>query len=387
MAIPLTYNLRSLVVRRVSTGMTIVGIAAVVAVFVGLMALSRGLEAAFVGTGVVENLVVLRQGSQVETVSAVTREAVQTLKYLDGVARDVQGQSLVSPEVIVVVNVPRRGGSQRSNVLLRGISPPAVRLRPGVRLVAGRRFEAGLRELMVSQSLAQRFEGLGLGERVKLGPGEWTVTGVFDANGTAFDSEVWADVNELAEDFDRPDYSSVLLRAVDLGAQAQLIRRISEDRRLHLKALPEKAYWLEQTRPAVRIKRLGMLLVVLMSIGSCFAAMNTMYAAVAHRSRETVILQVLGFGRRSILLSFLVESLIVSLVGGLLGCVLALPIHGVSTETANFLMFTEVAFKFRITPDVLLEGLLFALLMGALGGLLPARLAARQGIVQALRGA
>lgn len=387
MTIPLKYNLRSLVVRQMSTGMTVLGIASVVAVFVGMMALSRGLETAFVSTGSPDNLVVLRQGSLVETVSAVSRESLQTLEYLDGVATDARGRPLVSGEVIVVVNLSRRGTSDRSNALIRGISPAGVDLRPSVRLVAGRFFEPGLRELVVSRALAQRFDGLGLGERVKLGQGEWTVVGLFDGNGTAFDSEVWADVNEIAEDFDRPDYSSVLLKAVDPASQAELIRRISDDQRLHLKALREKAYWGEQTRLAARIKRLGLFLVAIMSLGACFAAMNTMYAAVAHRTRETVILQVLGFRRRSILLSFLVESLIVSLLGGVLGCLLALPIHGASTQTANFLMFTEVAFTFRITPDLLGEGLLFALLMGAVGGVLPARLAARQGIVRALRGA
>lgn len=387
MTIPLKYNLRSLVVRQMSTGMTVLGIASVVAVFVGMMALSRGLETAFVSTGSPDNLVVLRQGSLVETVSAVSRESLQTLEYLDGVATDARGRPLVSGEVIVVVNLSRRGTSERSNALIRGISPAGVDLRPSVRLVAGRFFEPGLRELVVSRALAQRFDGLGLGERVKLGQGEWTVVGLFDGNGTAFDSEVWADVNEIAEDFDRPDYSSVLLKAADPASQAELIRRISDDQRLHLKALREKAYWGEQTRLAARIKRLGLFLVAIMSLGACFAAMNTMYAAVAHRTRETVILQVLGFRRRSILLSFLVESLIVSLLGGVLGCLLALPIHGASTQTANFLMFTEVAFTFRITPDLLGEGLLFALLMGAVGGVLPARLAARQGIVRALRGA
>lgn len=387
MAIPIAYNLRSLVVRRTSTVMTIIGIAAVVAVFVALMALARGLEAAFVATGHPANLVVMRQGSQVETVSAVTREAVQTLAYLDGVATDERGRPLVSPEVIVVVNLPARGRAERSNVLVRGVSAMGAALRPGVHLVEGRWFQPGHRELAVSRSQSQRFEGLGLGERVRLGQREWTVVGVFDGNGSAFDSEAWADVNEIADDFDRPDYSSVLLRGGDAPARAALVRQISDDQRLQLKALPEKAYWAEQTRLANRIKRLGSFLIVLMSIGSCFAVMNTMYAAVAHRTRETVILQVLGFGRRSILMSFLIESLIVSLVGGVLGCLLALPIHGVSTETANFLMMTEVAFTFRITPDLLAQGLLFGLLMGVLGGVPPARFAARQGIVRALRGA
>jgi putative ABC transport system permease protein len=386
MAIPLKYNLRSLVVRRVSTAMTVVGIAAVVAVFIGMMAMSRGLEAAFVATGEPRNIVVLRHGSQVETVSSVVRETLSTLRYLDGVAADAGGRPLVSAEIIIVVNLARRVQGERSNVLIRGISPQGAVLRPRVTLVAGRPFAPGLRQLNVSRALAQRFRGLGLGERVKLGQGEWTVVGLFDAAGTAFDSEVWADVNEIAEEFDRPEYSSVLLQATDVGAQSALIRRISDDQRLHLKALPEKAYWADQTRPALRIKSLGLFLVLVMSIGACFAAMNTMYAAVSHRARETVILQVLGFGRRSILVSFLIESLIVSLAGGILGCLLALPIHGVSTGTANFRMLTETAFTFRITPDLVSQGLAFALLMGAAGGALPARLAARQGIAQALRG-
>jgi len=302
------------------------------------------------------------------------------------VATDEKGQPLVSAEAIVVVSLPRRRSGDRSNVLIRGVSPQAFVLRPGVRLVAGRPFQPGLRELIVSRALAQRVQGMGLGERVKLGRGEWEVVGLFEANRTAFDSEVWADVHELAEEFNRQEYSSVLLRAVDAAAQTALIRHISEDQRLHLKALDEEVYYAEQTKAAVPIKALGMLLATLMAIGASFAAMNTMYASVAYRSRETAILQVLGFRRRSILLSFLIESLILSLLGGLLGCLLALPIHGVTTATTNFRTLSEITFAFRITPDLLVGGLLFALLMGAVGGVLPARLAARQLIVHVLRG-
>jgi putative ABC transport system permease protein len=303
------------------------------------------------------------------------------------VAADGSGEVLVSPEVIIAGNLPRRGGGARSSVLVRGLTPAGMALRPNVRLTAGRPFTPGLREMIVSRAQAHRFEGLGLGERVRLGGSDWTVVGLFEADGTAYDSEVWTDVHDLADEFDRPEYSSVLLAAVDAPAQSELIRRISEDQRLHLKALSERSYWADQTRPAQRIKTMGLFLVALMSVGACFAAMNTMYAAVAYRTRETVILQVLGFGRRSILLSFLAESLIVSFVGGVLGCLVALPIHGASTSTANFRMLSEIAFTFRITPDLLGQGLGFALLMGAVGGVLPARLAARQDIVQSLRGA
>jgi putative ABC transport system permease protein len=386
MAIPLKYNLRSLWVRRVSTGMTLAGIALAVAVFIGVMALAKGLETAFTATGEAMNLVVLRQGSQAEVVSSISREALQPLSYLEGVATDARGRPLVSPEVIVVVNLPRQGSDNRSNVLIRGLSPQGFALQPSVRLMAGRALQPGLRELVVSRAAAQRFQGLELGARVKLGRGEWSVVGHFEAHQTAFDSEVWADVYELAEEFDRQEYSSVLLKAVDDAAQAALIHRISEDQRLHLKALREEAYYAEQTTTAAPVKALGFFLAVLMAIGTAFAAMNTMYAAVAHRTREIATLRVLGFRPRNILLSFLIESLILSLSGGGLGCLLALPIHGTSTGTTNFQTFSEIAFAFRVTPDLLLRGLLFALLIGFLGGALPARLAARQLIARAFRG-
>ena len=383
--IPLEYNLRGLVVRRVSTAMTVASIALVVAVYVGLMALARGLETAFVTTGEPMNIVVLRQGSQVEGVSAVPREALHTLQYLEGVATDDTGRPLVSPEIVVALNLLRRGTGDRSNVLIRGVSGQGFALRPRLRVVAGRAFRRGLREIIVSRHVAERFAGVGLGERMRLGRGMWRVVGLFEASGTAFDSEAWADVDELAEDFDRDEYSSVLLRSATPAGSAALIRRISDDQRLHLKAVNEVAYYGEQTKAAAPIKALGLFLAALMAVGASFAGMNTMYSAVAHRTREIAILQVLGFRRRSILLAFLVESLIIALIGGLLGCLLALPIHGVSTGTTNFRTFSQISSAFRVTPDLLGQGMLFALVIGAVGGALPARVAARQVIVLALR--
>ncbi|MBI3121648.1 MAG: ABC transporter permease [candidate division NC10 bacterium] len=384
MAIPLTYNLRNLRVRAYSTVMTALSIGLVVAVFIGVTALARGLEEAFVTTGTPLNLVVLRQGSQVETSSVVRRDSLQVIKYLPGVAVDSMGLPLVSPELIVLLNLPKRDGGQ-GNVIVRGVSTKGFELRPQVRLVRGRPVRPGLREILVGRAVAERFQGAEPGAALRFGRSLWRVVGVFDAGRTAFDSEIWSDESELAQDFDRADYSSVLLRAESGPGLQAIQQRISEDRRLHLKALTEQAYYAEQTKAAGPIKVLGSFMAVVMAIGASFAVMNTMYAAVARRSREIGILRVLGFRPGSILLSFLAESLLLALVGGVVGCLLALPIHGLSTGTTNFRTFSEVSFAFRITPDLLLGGLAFSLVMGGLGGFLPARLASRQPMIETLR--
>jgi len=385
MAIPLSYNLRNMRVRAFSTVMTTLSIGLVVAVFIGVMALARGLEEAFVATGMPLNLVVLRQGSQVETNSVVTRDSLQVIRYLPGVAVDSEGTPLVSPEVIVLLILPKRSDGQGSNVMVRGLFAKGFKLRPQVRLVAGRLFRPGLREIIVGRSIAERFQNAGLGEMIRFGRSHWRVVGLFEAGRTAFDSEIWADASELGEDFDRPNYSSVLLRAENASALRAMERRISDDRRLHLKGLSELAYYAEQTKTAGPIKILGSFMAVMMAIGASFAAMNTMYASVARRSREIGVLRVLGFRSGSIMLSFLTESLLLGLAGGVVGCLLALPIHGLSTGTTNFRTFSDVSFAFRITPDLLLRGLGFSLVMGGLGGLLPARLASRQPMVDTLR--
>jgi putative ABC transport system permease protein len=258
-------------------------------------------------------------------------------------------------------------------------------LRPQVRLVKGRPFRPGLREIIVGHSVAGRFKNAEIGGGLRFGRSHWTVVGEFEAGRTAFDSEIWADQSELAEDFDRLDYSSVLLRAESAPALRAIEQRIADDRRLHLKALSELAYYAEQTKTAGPIKVLGSFMAILMAIGASFAAMNTMYAAVARRTREIGVLRVLGFRPGSILLSFLTEALMLGLAGGVIGCLLALPIHGLTTGTTNFRTFSDISFAFRITPDLLLRGLGFSLLMGGLGGLLPARLASRQPMVETLR--
>lgn len=384
MAIPLKYSLRSLLVRRTGTAMAIISVAATVAVFISVMALVQGLENVFTETGHPLNLVVIRQGSQVETNSSLPVPALQTLKYLPGIQKDGSGEPLVSPELLVLIFIPRAGGDE-THVILRGITPTGFLLREQVRLVEGRIFRSGLRELVCSRRMARRF-GLELGSTIRLGPSEWLVVGLIEAGGSAYDSELWTDVSAVADDFNRSGiYSSVLLRAEDATAAAELSRRISEDRQLHLQARPEPQYYRDQMRSSMPIQVLGTFIALVMAVGSCFAAMNAMYATVAYRAREVATLRVLGFSRGSVMLALLVESVLLATAGGVLGCLLALPIHGLSTGTVNFSTFAEVAFQFRITPPLMGQGLMFAVVVGVVGGLLPARLAAQKPPVLGLR--
>jgi putative ABC transport system permease protein len=384
MAIPFKYNFRSVVVRRTGTFMAVLSVAATVAVFISVMALSRGLESALTSTGYPLNLVVIRQGSQVETNSSIEREKLQTLKYLEGIARDSSGEPMVSAEMQVLMFLPRSGG-ERAMVTMRGTSSAGLLLRPQVQLVEGRLFKSGLREVITSRVLARRF-AMEIGQPLRLDGGNpWEVVGFFDAAGSAYDSEIWADVNAVGDEFDRSHFSSTLLRAVDAAAVNSLVQRIDQDRRLHLQARPEIEYFRDQTRASAPIKILGSFIAFVMSVGACFAAMNAMYASVAYRTREIGTLQVLGFRRREVLFAFLLESVLLAVAGGIVGGLLAIPIHGVSTGTMNFNTFSELAFHFRITPEMLAMGIGFAALMGAFGGFFPALLAARRTIVTSLR--
>lgn len=384
MAIPFKYNLRSALVRRTGTAMAIVSVAATVAVFVSVMALVQGLENIFTGTGHPLNLVVIRQGSQVETNSSMPVTTLQTLKYLPGIAKDPLGEPLVSAEQLVLIFIPRAGGDE-THVILRGTTPTGFLLRDAIRLVEGRTFRSGVRELVTSRRMARRF-GLALGSRLKLGRSEWEIVGLTEGGGRAYESEFWSDVAGVTDEFNRSEiYSSVLLRAADDAAAEALARRITDDRQLHLQARREPDYYREQVRSSLPIKFLGMFIAVVMAIGSCFAAMNAMYASVAYRSREIATLRVLGFSRIAVLSSFVVESVLLALAGGALGCLLALPVHGLSTGTVNFYSFSELTFEFRITARLLLNGLVFSAIVGLLGGFLPARLAARRPPLDALR--
>ena len=385
MAIPLKYNFRNLLVRRTTTLMTAFSITLTVAVFVVLMALAQGLQISLSATGQPFNVLIMREGAQSEATSSVTRDSLQVIKYLHGIAKTDKGDPWVSPELIVLINLSRRGETQGSNVTIRGLGPDGPTLRPEFKVVEGRFFKSGLREVVASKKIVGRFQNCGLGDKVKFAKGYWTVVGIFEAGDTAYDSEIWADVNDLATDFDREAYSSVMVRAADAGSIAGLRDQISNDRRLHLKPQTEREYYDSQTRFAAPIKALGLFIAVLMAVGASFAAMNTMYAAVARRTKEIGTLRVLGYSRGSILLSFVFESILIAVLGGALGCLLALPVNGLTTGTTNFATFSEVAFNFRVTPGLLLSGMIFAAFMGFLGGLFPAWRAAHENIVTALR--
>jgi putative ABC transport system permease protein len=385
MTIPLKYNLRNLRVRWRLTLATMLGVALVVAVFIMVMALARGLKATYVSTGDPRNLLVLRKGSTADTSSQITRDAARRIKYLDGIARDEHGEPLASAEIVVLATLDRLDGAGTANVLVRGVGAPAFALRPSVRLVEGRLIQPGLRECVVSRKIAERFANGRVGQSFRTGKTVWHVVGMFDAAKTAYDSEIWVDADEARKAFNRDFYGSILLRPVNDAAAAALTQRMESDRLLQIRVLPETEYFRDQTKMAGPIQFLGTFLATIMSIGAAFSAMNTMYAAVGARTREIGTLRVLGFRRRAIYLSFLVESVILALAGGALGCLLSLPLNGVATGTFSWTTFAEIAFEFRITGELLAKGMGFALVMGVLGGLLPARVAARKPVLDALR--
>jgi len=383
MRIPVKYNLGSLWVRRVGSAMTALGIGLTVSIFITMLALVHGLNSTFVETGQDNQLIVIRAGALNEVNSYFDRDLYQTVRLLPGIAVNENKEPLASGEIIVVVNHPRLTG-EASNVMVRGMTSAGLSVRPEARLVTGRWFRRGLREIVVSEPLSKRLQNMRLDDTIHMSRSEWKVVGIFDTGGTAYDSEIWTDYEDVAQDWDRPIYSSILLKPETPGAAQTIVRRIADDRRIHLQAISQKEYYLSQTSSSVGIKILGTFIATLMGIGSCFAAMNMMYGAVMSRSREIGTLRALGFSRWSILTSFLLESVCLSLVGGTLGCLMALPIHGISTATANFVTFSEVVFNFRITSTILLQGLCFAAIVGVLGGGLPARRASQISILQSM---
>jgi putative ABC transport system permease protein len=385
MKIPLKYNFGSLWVRRVGTLMTALGIGLTVSIFIIMMALVDGLESTFIDAGHEDTLIVIRDGSLNEVNSYYNRDLFQTVRLLPGIRSDENNDPMASGELVVVINHPRVTG-ESSNIIVRGMSPMGFRLRPEASIVQGRWFNRGLREIVLSESLSRRFQNMRYGDTLHMSHSDWKVVGIFNAGGTAYDSEVWANYEDVAQDWDRPIYTSILLRATDLAAAKEIERRIADDRRIHLQAVPQKEYFRSQTISSVGIKALGVFIAIVMGVGSCFAAMNMMYAAVMSRSKEVGTLRALGFSRWSILISFLIESTILALLGGVVGCLMALPMHGISTGTANFSNFSEILFHFRITPKILFQGLAFAMLVGVIGGGLPARRAARITLIEALRG-
>jgi putative ABC transport system permease protein len=386
MAIPLAYNLRNLTVRKTTTIMTALGIALTVSVLVAVLALVNGLRTAFASTGNPLNVLVMRKGSTAELTGGMTREVFADLKSEAGIARVADGHPLASVELITVIDLPGVGQADGVNITLRGLTEAGLEIREQVSLAQGRWFRAGQREVVVGKSVAKRYAAAEIGKKLRFGKGEWEVVGVMDGGRGVANSEIFADLNQMGGDFNRFDaLSSALLRATDAVSVGALINSINDDRRLNMSAQTERSYLEAQTISAAPIQYLGVFVAIIMAVGSSFAAMNTMYAAVARRATEVGTLRVLGFSRVSILTSFFLESLLLSLIGGVLGCLLVLPLNGVTTGLLSFTGFNEIAFNFRVGPEAMAIGIAFAVAMGAMGGLLPARMAAKKEILVALR--
>jgi putative ABC transport system permease protein len=385
MAIPIIYNVRNLRVRAGATVMTALGVALTVAIAIFIMMLLSGLNDAFRSTGDPLNVLAIRKGSDSELTSFMSNDTFLALKTLPGVARDAQGQPLISGEMVVAVVLPRNNGTGETNVVVRGISSTALKMRPAIKMTEGRWFNEGQHEVVVSKSVSGRFAHTNLGDTVSFGKSPWTVVGIFDASGTAYDSEIWGDINQMKSDFDRPGYSSAVIRATDDVAADSLAKRLPDDQRIKLDGIIETEYYAKQTRSGMFIQFIGTIVAIIMAVGSSFAAMNTMYAAVAYRGREIATLRVMGFNRPSILTSFVFESLLLSILGGAIAVVLMLPFNGLTTGTSNMMTFSEVVFHMKITPAIVVTAIAFSALMGLIGGLAPAWHASRKDILVALR--
>ena len=385
MAIPISYNVRNLIVRKTTTLMTAAGIAMTVAVLLAVLGLVGGLKRAFQASGDPLHLLVLRKGGNAELTSLFTQQQYLTVKSFPGIALDKDGQPRVSIEVVTIINMPSTEYPDGVNTTLRGVSMRGVGMRK-LSIVSGRWFRPGLREIVVGKGLAKRYPAAQVGRTLHFGKGMWTIVGVMDSNGASTDSEVFGDASQVASDFNRGDtYSSALIQTTDEVAGAALKNSLEADRRLNVTVLGEKEYYEAQTISAAPIRFLGFFVCIVMAIGSAFAAMNTMYAAVARRSKEIGTLRILGFTRGSILVSFFLESLLLSLVGGAIACLLTLPLNSITTGLGNFVTFSETSFNIHVGPQEMMFGLLFALVLGALGGLLPAQQAAKKEILVALR--
>jgi putative ABC transport system permease protein len=389
MGVPIKYNLRNLVERKGTTLMTAVGIGLTVAVLVTALALTAGLKSVFAASGNPRGVLVLRKGTSAELTSQLTADAYQIIRRLPGIAKAAGGEPMVSPEGLTVVNLPNvdsaKGSGEGMNVTVRGMLPIGVEMR-GAQVVKGAMFKQGLRQIAVGSAIAKRYPAAQLGKEMRFGRGFWTVVGVFTAGDSAANSEIWVDLDQLRGDFEAAGgSSSILLRADSSQAVDELIKTIGDDQRLNAQGLKEKDYYASLTQGGLPLQVLGFSVAVIMAVGSAFAATNTMYAAVARRGREVGTLRALGFSRIAILVSFILESVCLALVGGILGCLIALPLNGLTTGVGNFTTFSETAFQFQVTPASMAWGLAFAAGIGAIGGFLPAWSASRKSIVQAMR--
>jgi len=387
MAIPLIYNVLSVKARWTSTIVAVAGIAGTVGVFIAMLSLAHGFKATLVSSGSADNVLITRAGATSEITSGVSIDSVKVIQDAPGIARGAEGP-LVSPESVLMAPIPLRSTGTDANVMFRGVSPNVLAIRKNVKIIEGRMFRHGLTEIVVGKNAKTTYSGLTLGTNLKLGSANWQVVGIFDAGGSAFDSEVWGDPHLINGAYNRPDTlsQSVTVHLTSPAALQQLKDSLTRDPRLNVDVTREIDYYAKQsTRMTTLITRLGGFVALIMAIGAVFGALNTMYSAVAERGREIATMRALGFTTLNVLLSFLFEALLISLIGGILGCIAVVPLNGLTTSTMNFQTFSNLAFAFKITFDLLLMGIVFALVMGVLGGLLPAIRASIRPVAVALR--
>ena len=386
MPIPVSYSIRNLWTRRLTTVLTASGMALVVFVFAATLMLAEGLQKTLVATGSPDNVVVIRKGSQSEVASGVERLQASIVESQPEIAIGADGVPLIAKELVVLINLPKRGSRKPANVVIRGVSGASLALRPQVKLLEGRMPKPGSSEILAGSSIARRFDGAGIGEQLTFAMREWRVVGVFDAGSTGYSSEIWGDADQLMQSFRRPVYSSLLFRMQDPSLVPLIKERLESDPRLTIELKQETKYYLDQSETMSKFLRiLGLALTVIFSLGAVIGAMITMYAAVANRVIEIGTLRALGFQRASILVAFVLEALFLGLLGGVIGVGAASFLQLLTISTMNWQSFAELAFSFSLTGSIVVKSILFSLLMGLVGGLLPAFRASRMNIVDALR--
>ena len=387
MAIPIIYNFRSVRARWTSAIVAVVGIAGTVGVFVAMLSLARGFKATLVSSGSEDNAIIMRAGATSEMTGGVPIETVKIIQDKPGIARSADGP-LITPEVVLVAPIPLISTGTDANVEVRGVSKNVLEIRKNIKIVQGRMFSPGLYEIVVGKNANASYAGLTLGNTISLGSAHWKIVGIFDAGGSSFDSDIWGDAHLIGPAYNRPDtfFQSATIHLTSPAAFQQLKDAATADPRLNVDVTREIDYYAKQSNRLTRlITVLGGIVAVIMAIGAVVGALNTMYSAVAERGREIATMRAIGFGGPSVVFSFVIEALLIAFVGGLIGCLVVTPLNGLTTGAMNLQTFSHVAFAFKITPELLVKGVVFALVMGLIGGFLPAVRAARLPVATALR--
>jgi len=388
MKIPFSYIFRNLWTRKLTTILTAAGMGLVVFVFAAVLMLDAGLKKTMVGTGSFDNVVMIRKGSETEIQSGVSRDQASLVESMANIARGPDGKPVVSKESLILISLNKKGQERGSNIVTRGVSPLGLTMRPQAKIIRGRLFREGSSEVIVGRNVNEQFDGAEIGQSLRFGGRDWQIVGIFDAQKSAFDSEVWGDVEQLMQSFRRVSFSSVIAQLSRSEGFDKLVADVDDDIRLNLQAKREQIFYEDQSRAlSTFITILGTVLSVIFSLGAMIGAAITMYSAVATRTGEIGTLRALGFRRPSILAAFLLESLLLAMVGGLAGLFFATFLQAITISTLNIQSFSQLAFSFVLTPKIIIQTILFSLLMGFIGGFLPAIKAARMKIVDSLRAA